>query len=66
MAVSGLAFGADGIIGSTYNLLTDLFLRIVSAYGGGDLPRGRGAPARGQPDYFTCLKYDLMPVLKLA
>ena len=37
LAVSGLAFGADGIIGSTYNVLTPLFLKLNAQMAAGDV-----------------------------
>jgi N-acetylneuraminate lyase len=41
MAMSGLAFGADGIIGSFYNLIPELFLDIYKAVQNGDLAAAR-------------------------
>jgi N-acetylneuraminate lyase len=37
MAMSGLAFGADGLIGSSYNLFPEPFLDIFKAIAAGDL-----------------------------
>lgn len=37
MAISGLSFGADGIIGSFYNIIPELFLQIYNAVVAGDL-----------------------------
>lgn len=66
MAMSGLAFGADGIIGSTYNLLADLFVRIVKAHDGGSAREAEALQHAANRIIFTCIKYDLMPVLKLG
>ncbi len=39
--VSALAMGADGAIGTSYNLAVDLFVEITRAFRGGDLARAR-------------------------
>jgi N-acetylneuraminate lyase len=41
MAIAGLAFGADGMIGSFFNLIPELFLDIFKALGSGDLETAR-------------------------
>ena len=66
MAVSGLSFGADGIIGSTYNLLADLFVRIFRAHGDGNAREAEALQHAANRIIFTFVKYDLMPVLKLG
>jgi N-acetylneuraminate lyase len=41
MAMTGLSFGADGIIGSFYNMIPELFLDIYQAMQAGDLKTAR-------------------------
>ena len=41
MAMSGLMFGADGIIGSFYNMIPELFMRLYEAVQSGDLATAR-------------------------
>jgi N-acetylneuraminate lyase len=41
MAMSGLAFGADGIIGSFYNVIPETFLGIDAAIKAGDMARAK-------------------------
>jgi len=38
MSMSGLAFGADGLIGSFYNLMPEVFIDIYNAMNNNDLP----------------------------
>lgn len=41
MAMSGLMFGADGIIGSFYNMMPELFMKLYEAVRAGDLETAR-------------------------
>lgn len=41
MAMSGLSFGADGVIGSFYNLMPELFIAIYEALQNNDLKRAK-------------------------
>lgn len=66
MAASGLVFGSDGLIGSTYNLLSDLFIRIVKAQEQSDIPNLRKLQQAANDIIFTMLKFDLLPTLKLG
>ncbi|MGD9927783.1 MAG: dihydrodipicolinate synthase family protein, partial [Sphaerochaeta sp.] len=36
MALSGLAYGSDGLIGSFYNVIPELFIGLYNAYERGD------------------------------
>ena len=65
MAVSGLAFGSDGIIGSTYNLLADLFIRLDEQMKAGDLAGAERTQKEANRLIFCLLRYDLLPALKL-
>lgn len=66
MAASGLVFGSDGLIGSTYNLIPDLFVKISQAAASGDLAKLSHWQETANRVIFTLLKYDLIPTLKLA
>ena len=44
--LGGLAMGADGAIGSSFNLMGDLFIRITHAYRAGQVERARLVQAR--------------------
>ena len=65
MAISGYAFGADGIIGSTYNLLADLFIQLDKEIKAGAFAAGQKTQQTANRLIFTMLKYDLMPALKI-
>jgi N-acetylneuraminate lyase len=41
MCLAGLAMGADGAIGTTYNVMGDIFVALDAAFHAGDLPRAR-------------------------
>lgn len=64
LAVSGLAFGADGIIGSTYNVLSDLFIALDAQMAQGDVVAARRTQKAANSLIFTLLKHNLMPALK--
>ncbi len=66
MAASGLTFGADGLIGSTYNLLSDIFIRILKAEKESNIPLLRTLQQGANDVIFTLLQYDLIPALKLG
>lgn len=56
MAISGLAFGADGIIGSFYNLVPELYLDLMSAMTLGDLARAQALQRTANAVIFETLK----------
>lgn len=64
LAVSGLAFGSDGIIGSTYNVLSDLFIKLWDEMEKGDVVSARATQKIANRFIFTLLKHNLMPALK--
>ena len=64
LAVSGLAFGADGIIGSTYNVLTPLFLKLNAQMAAGDVIAARETQKIANKLIFALLSRGLMPSLK--
>ncbi len=66
MAVSGLINGADGIIGSFYNLMPDVFLRIYDACMRGDYPSAAEEQQKANQIILASLKYDYLAVIKLG
>lgn len=64
LAVSGLAFGADGIIGSTYNVLAPVFLKLWDLMRRNDVEAARKLQQKANRIIFTMLKHNLMPSLK--
>ena len=64
LAISGLAFGADGLIGSTYNVLAPLFIRIWQAARQGKGEEARALQQQANRFIFTMIDHNLMPALK--
>lgn len=64
MAFSGLAVGADGIIGSFYNVMPEVFLGIYDAVQQGDLRRGRDLQRLGTEIILECVKYDYIALMR--
>jgi len=65
MALSGLLAGADGIIGSTYNAISDTFLALYSAYMEGRLEEARDIMKEGVAVIMQLLSYgSIFAVLK--
>ncbi len=67
MAFSGFSFGADGIIGSFYNCIPELYVKIYNAYKNSDIKAGMEYQAIADEFIFAALKsnglssiYDLM------
>lgn len=58
MAFSGVAFGADGIIGSFYNVIPELYIKIFDAVKQGDIKEGIALQAIADEFIFTALKYN--------
>lgn len=65
MALSGLMAGADGIIGSTYNAISDTFMDLYSAYVEGRLEEARDIMNEAVAVIMQLLSYgSLMALLK--
>ncbi|MBQ2743781.1 MAG: dihydrodipicolinate synthase family protein [Oscillospiraceae bacterium] len=58
MAFSGFVFGADGIIGSFYNCIPELYMKIYNAYRNSDIKVGMEYQAIADEFIFTALKYN--------
>lgn len=64
MAMSGFAFGADGIIGSFYNLFPELFLKIRDAVAAGDLATARELQRSANTVIFFALARNMTAIIK--
>ena len=64
MAFSGLSVGADGVIGSFYNAMPELFLGIYNAVQSGDILRGRRLQLIGTEIILESVKYDYFSVMR--
>ena len=63
-AVAGLALGADGLIGSFYNLIPELFLELYNAVRANDLARAREAQRIANAIILFTLDRNFMPTMK--
>jgi len=64
MAMSGLAFGADGLIGSFYNMIPELYLRLFAAMQGGDLATAQALQKDANAIIFETLKIAPLASMK--
>ncbi len=64
MAMSGLMFGADGIIGSFYNMMPELFMRLYDAVQVGDLKSARELQAQANAVIAYSHSYSYVSVIK--
>lgn len=64
MALSGMSFGSDGIIGSFYNIIPELFQRIVRAHAAGDLAAAQQAQIQADQIIFLVLSYPFFASMK--
>lgn len=58
MAFSGFAFGADGIIGSFYNHIPELYKKLYTCAKEGNMAEGMGLQAIGDEVIWATLKYN--------
>jgi N-acetylneuraminate lyase len=66
MAMSGLGFGADGIIGSFYNMMPEVFIALNRAMAEGDLKLARGLQETANAIIFFALARSPTAVIKRA
>jgi N-acetylneuraminate lyase len=64
MLLAGLALGARGAIGSTYNFAAPVYHRILEAFARGDLDAARAGQARANAMLATFLKWGGLPAGK--
>ena len=61
MLLSGLAVGAEGAIGSTYNYAAPIYHRIIKAFKKGDLALAQAEQARANAMIAVLIRYGGMP-----
>jgi len=66
MAMSGLAFGADGIIGSFYNSIPEVFLALYAAVRAGDVAKAKALQEVGNAIIFFSLARNPIASIKRA
>ncbi len=66
MAMSGLAFGADGIIGSFYNAMPEIWLALRDAVARGDMTVAKRLQEIGNAVIFFCLPRGGVSCIKRA
>ncbi|MCP8937769.1 N-acetylneuraminate lyase [Alsobacter sp. SYSU M60028] len=64
MCLAGLAMGADGAIGTTYNVMGDLFVALEAAFRVGDLPRARALQVRANTLIDVLIEVGVFPGTK--
>ena len=64
MLFSGLAGGAQGAVGSTYNLAAPLYNRIIAAFNQGDFAQARQLQGKAVAMVNIAIRYTAMPALK--
>ena len=60
----GGVMGADGFIGSTYNLIPDLYIRLLNAVKAGELAKAEEIANLANDTLEILLAHNYMPVLK--
>ncbi|HUX20137.1 MAG TPA: dihydrodipicolinate synthase family protein, partial [Spirochaetia bacterium] len=66
MAMSGLMFGADGIIGSFYNMIPELFMELYDAVKAGDLKTAQEHQTQANAVIAYSQVYSYVSVIKRA
>ncbi|ODT50988.1 dihydrodipicolinate synthase family protein [Devosia sp. 63-57] len=66
MAMSGLAFGADGIIGSFYNAIPEIYLALYAAVKAGDMAKAKALQEVGNAIIFFTLPRSPIAAIKRA
>ena len=64
MALSGLAYGSDGLIGSFYNVIPELFIGLYNAYQRGDWEQAKRLQRQADAIIFCVLKYPMHASMK--
>lgn len=64
MALSGLAYGSDGLIGSFYNVIPELFIGLYNAYQRGDWEQAKLLQRQTDAIIFCVLKYPMHASMK--
>ena len=64
MALSGLAYGSDGLIGSFYNVIPELFIGLYNAYKRDDWEQAKLLQRQADAIIFCVLKYTMHASMK--
>ena len=64
MAFSGLSVGTDGIIGSFYNVMPELFVKIWNCVRSGDMKEGTRLQRIGTEIILTSIQYDFLALMR--
>jgi len=64
MALSGLSYGSDGLIGSFYNVIPELFTGLYAAYGRGDWAEAKRLQTQADAIIFAVLKHPMHASMK--
>ena len=64
MCLGGLAMGADGAIGSTYNFMGDKFIKIFEAFNAGDMATAQAIQTEANEIIAEMIKYTVLPCEK--
>lgn len=64
MLISGLAAGADGGIGSTYNIIFPLINEVYQSFQNGNIEKAREAQKKADKIIRAILKHSVIPVVK--
>lgn len=64
MLLAGLAVGAAGAVGSTYNLAAPLYLQVINGLATGDLAAAQAAQARSRAMARVLLRHGGLPAFK--
>lgn len=66
MLICGLSAGADGGIGSTYNIIFPLIREIYQSFSAGNIEQAREAQKKADKIIRVILKYSVIPVVKMV
>lgn len=64
MAMSGLSFGADAIIGSFYNLMPEVYIALIEAMAAQDLKKAKSLQETANAIIFFCLSRSPNAIIK--
>lgn len=64
MALSGLSVGADGIIGSFYNVMPELFLKLMERIGKNDIQAAKRLQKIGTEIILEAIQYDYLALMR--
>ncbi len=64
MCLGGLAMGADGAIGSTYNFMGDKFIKIYEEFNAGNIEKAQAIQTEANEIIAEMIKYTVLPCEK--